>query len=49
METAVVRARMQFERGFFQEGWEQSEAPKHPILHYKEGTQQRHHYFGVVH
>jgi hypothetical protein len=40
METGVVQAMMQFGRGSFQGGWEQSEAPRHPNQNYKEGKQE---------
>ena len=36
METGVVQAMMQFGRGSFQAGWEQSEAPIRPNQNYKE-------------
>jgi hypothetical protein len=36
MEMGVVQAMMQFGRGCFQVGWEQSEAPRHPSQNYKE-------------
>jgi hypothetical protein len=36
METGVVQAMMQFGRGSFQGGWEQSEAPRRPNQNYKE-------------
>jgi hypothetical protein len=49
METGVVRAMMQFAHGSFQVGWEQSEVPRHPIPHYKEGIREWHHHFGAVH
>jgi hypothetical protein len=39
MERGVVQAMKQFARGSFQVGWEQSEAPRHPSLNYKEGNQ----------
>ena len=40
METGVVQAMMQFARGSFQVGWEQSEAPRHPIQNYKAGKRE---------
>jgi hypothetical protein len=39
MEMGVVQAMMQFARGSFQAGWEQSEVPRYPSLNYKEGNQ----------